>query len=185
VTIRDVSALGIGLVFPTPVEPGTLLEVDLSGATGGGVRGVLARVVHLLAEAPDTWVVGCAFVRELDADALRAFRAGRVRPRGADGRRWVRFPCDVETVCYALETAPGERVPARVLNISAGGVGLLLPCDFARGSLLRLQLPAPAGGEPRGVLLRVLRAVPHTDACWFLGCEFSDHLRPDEVEALL
>jgi hypothetical protein len=182
--VRDVSALGVGLALRQPVQPGSLLEIDLACATHGQMRPVPARVVHLVPDPCGAWMIGCAFVRELDAGTLRDFQARRVQPRESNGRRWVRFPCDVETVCYSSDTAPGERVPARVLNISAGAVGLLLPCDFSPGSLLRLQLPS-AGAAEAGLLLRVVRVLPHTDSCWFLGCEFSERLSDDEVEALL
>ena len=101
----------------------------------------------------------------------------------------MRFPCSVETVCYSQETAPGECVPARVLNISAGGVGLLLPCAFGAGVLLDLDLPAAAGphaaASVRRLSVRVVRALPHTNASWFHGCEFSDRLDETEIEALV
>jgi hypothetical protein len=183
--VRDVSTLGIGLLEPRPREPGTLLEIDLTGASGGAVTIVLARVVHLFAEAPDAWVVGCAFVRDLDEPTLRFCRAQRLRSTGPDPRRWVRFPCSVETVCDSLETTPGERVPARILNISAGGVGLMLPCAFGAGVLLDLELPTTPGQPARRLAVRVVRTVPHTAASWFHGCEFSDHLEEAEVEALV
>jgi hypothetical protein len=89
----------------------------------------------------------------------------------------------VEAVCWSLDTTPGERSPARVLDVSAGGVGLLLPCEFGPGTLLLLSLGGPeeAGGR---VLLRVARSTP-TSAGWLLGCEFADRLSAEELAALV
>src|SRR5262249_17851571 len=96
--------------------------------------------------------------------------------------RWVRFPCNVETVCYACDTAPGERRPARIVNVSAGGVGLLPPCDFSPGPLLHLELPSEAA---RLALIRVVRVMQHDAGHWFLGCEFADQLAAEEVKDLV
>jgi hypothetical protein len=57
------------------------------------------------------------------------------------------------------------------------------------GVLLDLDLPAAAGphgaASVRRLAVRVVRALPHTDASWFHGCEFSDRLAEAEVEALV
>jgi hypothetical protein len=116
---------------------------------------------------------------------LRLFDAQRLPTTGGDDRRWVRFPCNVETACYALDSAPGEQSPARIINISAGGMGLMLPCEFSPGTLLRLEVdgtPAHAAGP---ILLRVVRAIPQRDRDVFHGCEFADPLSPKEFQALL
>jgi hypothetical protein len=90
----------------------------------------------------------------------------------------------VETICYSVDTVPGEQLPARILNISAGGVGLLLPCQFESKTLLHLQLPPRPGEQPRKVLVRVIQARHYAHGDWFLGCEFADHLSEEEIEAL-
>jgi hypothetical protein len=183
--VDDISALGVALTLLHPVVPGTLLEVDLECLTRGVLRTLQARVVHTRAGEDGGWVIGCGFTRELGDAELRRFRAQRLRPRGPDNRRWVRFPCDVETACYTRETAPGERWPARVLNISAGGVGLLLPCQFAEGTLLFFEVP-PVAGLPAGrVLVRIVRTAGQADGNWFLGCEFARRLSAQELGELL
>jgi hypothetical protein len=183
--VRDLSTLGIGLAVVRPLEPGALLEVGLSVPGGEVVKTVLARVVHCEAETGDSWLVGCAFVSELDDEALQLFQAQRVRPTAPDCRRWVRFPCSVETVCYTWETVPGEQRPARILNVSAGGIGLLLPCQFPVGTLLNFEVPVANGRTVRRLLVRVVRALEHTRGDWFLGCEFAHQLSDEELKALL
>lgn len=183
--VQDVSPLGIGLLLPRPLKPSTLLRIELENQARGLVRQVLARVVHIQHTTGCPWLIGCAFAKELDDASLCLLRAERVRPAGGDARRWVRFPCNVETVCYTCEAAPGERRPARIVNISPGGVGLLLPCEFAAGTILSLELPSADGEAPRKVLVRVLRALENSTAGWFLGCEFADRLSEQELQTLV
>jgi hypothetical protein len=130
------------------------------------------------------WIVGCALVSEISDADLATFQAERVRPETPDCRAWVRFPCNVETICYSVDTVPGEQLPARILNISAGGVGLLLPCQFESRTLLNLLLPPKPGQPPRKVLVRVVQAKPYDQGDWFLGCEFADQFTDEELEAL-
>jgi hypothetical protein len=179
--LRDVSTFGVGLLLPDPVTPGALLEIDFAGLEQNPGRALLGRVVHL-APQPGGWLAGCALVKEVGDDALRLFQAAPVRAPAGDSRRWVRFPCAVEAVCSSLDTSPGERSPARVVNASAGGVGLLLTCEFGVGTLLNL---AEVGGRAVApVLLRVVRSVPQGSAGWLLGCEFADWLLDEELTLL-
>jgi PilZ domain len=181
--VQDISTLGVGLVLPYPAAPLTLLQLAFEGKTGGVPRTALARVVHSASEASS--LVGCAFVRELDDAILRCFHAARVGAPAGDGRRWVRFPCNVETACYALDTTPGERSPARIVNISVGGAGLLLPCEFGSGTLLKLDLEGTTAQAAGQVLLRVVRVNPRPDGGWLLGCEFADQVAINELAGRL
>jgi hypothetical protein len=182
--VHDVSALGIGLVLSHPLEPGRLIEVNLERSAGVMIHSLLARVVHVQSVGSD-WLVGSAFTAELDDTDLQLFQAARVPTRAGDCRRWVRFPCNVETVCYTCETAPGERAPARVLDISPGGIGLILPCEFPVGIILHCELPSVGGLETRKLLVRVVRAIEHANGDWFHGCEFAQRLGSEEVKQLL
>jgi hypothetical protein len=179
--IRDVSAFGIGLVLPHDVEPGAVLTVEVDPPDTQAGRPILARVVHTTALNSNEWLVGCAFISELDDVTLNVYQAARVRSTTSDCRTWVRFPCNVETICYSCYSTPGERVPARILNISAGGVGLLTPCEFEKGTLLSLALPGPANRPARKSLVRVLHVRDLHNGDWFLGCEFAEQLNADEI----
>jgi|SRR6516165_5243517 len=183
--VRDLSTLGIGLLLPHEVQLAALLEIELVRAKGTLVRTVLARVIHVEEDGARSWIVGCAFVGELTDAEMSLFHAEAIRPKTKDHRRWVRFPCNVETVCYTCETSPGERRPARVLNISPGGIGLLLPCQFTRGTLLQFELPPDAQNTSRALLVRVVRVMEQTPGMWFLGCEFAHRLEESELQSLL
>lgn len=174
----DVSSLGVGLLLPKPPKPSALLRFHL-GPSG---RDVLARVVHITPEEGG-YLVGCALVRELHGPALGPLQIPGERATAEDRRRWVRYPCDVEAVCWSLDTTPGERSSARILDVSAGGLGLLLPCEFGPGTLLLLKL-GTAMSDTFQLLLRVVRCIPVSRG-FLLGCEFADRLAVEELEPLL
>lgn len=184
-TIRDLSAFGVGLTMPIAPGHGQILAIELKRKNGAFVRTILARVVHEARESSQAFVIGCAFVSELKEENLRAFHAGAVHPAAPDCRRWTRFACNVETVCYTSETAPGERRSGRILNISAGGIGLVLRCQFTEGTLLYFELPAEMNLAQSQILVRVVRVVEQADGNWLLGCEFADQLTDDEVKSVL
>jgi hypothetical protein len=183
--VRDLSNLGIGLVLPEAPGYGTLLEIELKRKNGTIVRNVLARVVHEERESSKSFAVGCAFITELKDKDLCGFQAGAVRPSGPDCRSWTRFPCNVETVCYTCDTAPGECRAARILNISAGGIDLLLRCQFSEGTLLHFELPQEINRADPKILVRVIRVIEHGECNWVLGCEFVKQLRDEDLQALL
>jgi hypothetical protein len=183
--IRDISTLGIGMNLPQSVTIGSLLEMDLRSFTEVPVRRALARVVHICQEERGWWLVGCVFINELTVNELKLTHAEAVRSKANEQRRWVRFPCNVETVCYTCDTTPRERRPARVLNISAGGVGLLVPCLFAQGTLLHFELPAGPNQPARISLVRVVHVLEHWPGMWFHGCEFADQLAEEDLRTLL
>jgi hypothetical protein len=68
--VQNISASGIALLVPAPVETGVLLTVELHAATGTEVRTILACVVHAASEGEGAWALGCNFIRELTEDDL-------------------------------------------------------------------------------------------------------------------
>ena len=79
VTVRDITAAGIGLLCDGPVQPGAVLDLHLSGR---GVRMAVAvrvRVVHA-SEMPDgRWLVGGSFKPPLP-QALASELSALTRP---------------------------------------------------------------------------------------------------------
>jgi hypothetical protein len=183
--VRELSTYGIGLVLPKAPGLAQLLGIELARKNGTFVRSVMARVVHQVRESSRSFIAGCAFIKELEDEHLGFFQAGAIHPAGPDCRRWTRFPCDVETVCYSCDTAPGERRSGRILNISAGGVGLLLRCQFFEGTLLHFELPQEMNLANPKILVRVVRVTKQGEGNWLLGCEFADQLSDYDVRALL
>jgi hypothetical protein len=171
---RDVSAFGAGLVMSSPVPTRGLLLIRFRGAA----RSVLGRVAHNT-PVPGGWLAGCAFVTELDDEGMRPFGVPRVPAPVGDARRWVRFPCDVSARVVPQAAGAGGCVSARVLDASAGGVGMVLPRSFPQGTLLGLALSWDAPPLP----LRVVRSERAKDG-WFFGCEFAGRLAQQELDVL-
>jgi hypothetical protein len=114
-------------------------------------------------------------------DELRAFQAKRVRPTEPDCRAWVRFECNVETQCRAIDPAQPGTWPARVLEISPGGMSLLAPLQFEPGAMLNVKLPGGGAMPPRHALIRVLRVRSFSADNWTLSCEFADQLSDEDL----
>jgi hypothetical protein len=183
--VVNISRSGIGLAVSRRFEPGALLTVELEDPRRTVSRSVLARVVHARPHADYGWLLGCAFSGELDDDELAAFRVERVRPAEGDCRAWVRFSCDVPTVCRDAADPEAAPVYVRVVDVAPGGVGLLGYEPWQQGTLLRLQLPGGPEGVEDSVLIRVVRSEAVEGGRWFVGGELADQLTDRDVDGLV
>jgi hypothetical protein len=68
----DVSFEGLGLVLPQPLEPGTLVEVEMRNAAGNFARIRLLLVVHTRPNPEGGWLLGGTFYTELTSEELHA-----------------------------------------------------------------------------------------------------------------
>src|SRR4051812_13179477 len=102
----------------------------------------------------------------------------RAEPSAAlqpERRAFVRLASDLAATCRTSTRSKEVSWPGRVLNISRGGVGLLMQHRFRPGTRLAVELRGSTG-----VFLRTLAAaVVHARAvlvdgnhCWLLGCAF-------------
>jgi c-di-GMP-binding flagellar brake protein YcgR len=183
--VRNISLGGINLLGGRPFELGELLTVELPGATEQSRCNVLACVVHC-AEGPDgEWSLGCTFSRELTDEDLASFGARRERPDPSDQRQWKRFPSSV-TANYQLVARDDLRqYSARVLDISASGVGLLVERAIENGTLLSVELHNAAGTVERTMLACIVHVTRQAANEWALGCNFIRSLSEEDLEALL
>jgi hypothetical protein len=72
VDVLDLSPSGIGLSVERPIDPGTLLNVDLQDGAGRITTSMLACVVHVTDREDGGRVLGCNFIRELSEQELNA-----------------------------------------------------------------------------------------------------------------
>jgi hypothetical protein len=179
--VLDVSLGGVRLRAARPFEPGALLSIELPAAPCPAR--VLAYVIHSQAEEGGRWALGCSFAAELADDDLRALGAQRQRPQAPDQRQWVRFSCPIKASWAPLRSSPGDSFPARVLDISPSGVGLVVGEEVEVGTVLSLTLHGSAGGLT--ILASVVRAAAQGEAEWALGCSFIRELADAELGALL
>src|SRR5580765_620719 len=126
VRVRNVSLGGVNLLSSRAFQPGDMITVELPGADDHTACQVLACVVHCVEEQPGEWSLGCTFSRELSDDDLSSFGARRERHDSADQRTWKRFPSKITATFQQVATNEQTPSPAKVLNISPTGVGLLV-----------------------------------------------------------
>ena len=105
---------------------------------------------------------------------------------GWDRRAVVRYPSSSRAVCSHPHIPDEERVwPARLRDIAAHGVGLLLDRGFAPGPVLQVTLLDPAKNLSRAVLVMVMHGRRQKEGNWLIGCAFTDELTDKELKALL
>jgi hypothetical protein len=102
-------------------------------------------------------------------------------------RVWERFSCGLETSCQPLATRGDNDIcwSARIKDISAGGMGLVLTRRFERGTGLAIEIPATATRPADTLLAKVMHVTRLPDGQWLLGCAFVSILGDDEVQNLL
>jgi hypothetical protein len=106
-------------------------------------------------------------------------------PSGIERRASTRYPCNLATSCRLVASLPGEPVPARVRNISVGGVSLVLSHPFEADSLVSIELRSMARGLVRGVQVRIIYSIEHPSGDWILGASFVDALGVEELKSFL
>jgi hypothetical protein len=103
-------------------------------------------------------------------------------------RAWVRYGTDLTATCRGPGPAKSVGWPARVKDVSAGGIGLLLRHRFRPGTVLAVEVHAPSGGCVSVLTVRVVHATPRTvdsESCWLMGCLLAEPLSVDQLKALL
>jgi hypothetical protein len=180
-TAMDISTGGMAIVLGRRFEPGAILLATLASADGETTRTLFLRVAHITRQDDGTWRLGCAFAKELSQDELDAFEIEKDRPQALERRAWVRFSCNVPTQCRVVAPAQSEVWPARVLEVSPGGMNLLAPVELERGTILSVKLPDGKALVPRFVLVRVLRIDEFSSDRWFLACEFADQITNEDL----
>ena len=185
VCIRNISLGGVLLVSSHSFTEGELVSIELPGATDQERSDVLACVVHVSGQEDGSWMVGCTFSRELRADDLHGFGVKRLRHAPSDQRIWRRFRCDMTATCQAVATPGSAAFTAKVLNISASGVGLLVEQEVSNGTLLSVELKAGHGDFQRTMLACVVHVTVQADDVWALGCNFIRSLSEADLKALV
>ena len=89
----------------------------------------------------------------------RLLGRGDFLPQGEEEERrlWGRLPCDLETSCRAASGQGGDPLPARVRNISRGGISLRVAGSFEPGGAAQRRVADRQRDRGAG-LRRPLRA---------------------------
>jgi hypothetical protein len=182
--IRTISRGGMQLIAPQRFEPGSILSVESASSEREKDFAVLAFVVRAQPHGDSEWSMGCRFSSELGDEQLQAFGAARARPQTPDPRAWSRFPCDTQAVYQCVNSDDQAHYPARVVNISVGGVALQVDEPIALGELLSTELHDSTGRPVVTILACVVHVHTIPDG-QILGCQFIRELGEDDLRLLL
>lgn len=121
-------------------------------------------------------------------------------PPGTKQRRlWVRYDCALAVRCREVSINRsrsrengfpsnyndlGKRWPAKVLNISRGGLKLEVGNPFRIGAQFFLELDSGPHSRPRTLVARVKHINCKGDNRWAIGCAFTKPLSDQELTAL-
>jgi hypothetical protein len=78
----------------------------------------------------------------------------------------------------------GPRLMSQVIDVSAGGIRMAVPCRLEPGSTIRIDLPGRSLGPVTTVLACVVRTAPLKDGVWSVGCTFCSELNDEELQSL-
>lgn len=184
--VVNISPSGIGLVVSKCFQPGTMLNIALPIPSDQMFRTILACVVHVTPCDEGKWTLGCSFATDLNDEDLQTFGVNRVKSPDEDCRTWVRCPCGMEMAYsprdgHALQSVGLDSSlenegpwPAKVSNISANGIGLVVSRPVEPGALLNVELHR--GDNSHALLACVVYVKELEDGQWLLGCTFASDL---------
>ena len=109
------------------------------------------------------------------------FPPALTRSDGAERRTQVRHAC----ACDASYRSGDHFGTARICDLSAGGVGMLLPRQVTPGGLLTVELRDRVRNSWRLKTLRVVHAAPRSPGMWLVGSAFTKVLTTEELAAIL
>src|SRR5947209_5575524 len=113
-----------------------------------------------------------SFWRRWMGKEQRATETGGGTAVAEDRRLWVRYECAVRATYQRIGDESEQSRDARVLNISATGVGMLLTETVEPGSLLHLTLHGKQGQPVRTILACVVHSTLRAGGELAVGCNF-------------
>lgn len=129
------------------------------------------------------------FIRDLTGDSGapdRGVSSPEKTPKsaGQERRAAERFACCLKSTCRPVGGEKRARWKAKVRDISASGIGLLLTRRFEPGSVLRLELRDAAPEVLSTLLARVVRIQQQAPRRWIAGCQLACRLSLNELRDL-
>lgn len=184
VRVTNVSPGGLCLQSSERFTPGDLLRITIPQGADRGVSEVLACVVRSDQRGDAGHEIGCTFAAPLRDDELCCFHAATSPSPATEQRGWPRHPT-AATACFRLvgEDDGGDH-PATVLNVSGGGVALLVTDLLRVGDLLSIVLRRE-DRPPLTSLASVVRTTVEPCGNRLVGCNFIHELSEATLAALL
>jgi hypothetical protein len=107
---------------------------------------------------------------------------GNVPPTPAERRAFVRYRCERPAVGRAFISNTFHSLNALIVDLSVGGIGLIMDQPLEAGTRLNVELDATM---PFEIVAEVKNAVLQADGKWRCGCELVWKLSDDELQYLL
>ena len=98
-------------------------------------------------------------------------------------RAFNRAPCALEATCKPLAGGRTKAWSATAVDISTGGIAIVLGRRFEPGATLLATLASADGEFARTLLLRVAHVARQDNGNWKLGCAFATELSQEELQA--
>lgn len=118
--------------------------------------------------------------------AVAALSSPFVDDEPANRRAWDRYPCEQQGVCRALANShSGGLWPAKVRDISSGGLSLFMSRRFEVGTMLVVEVGNTSGDESVLLLARVIRISERMRGEWVMGCVLSKQLGMNDLIGLV
>jgi hypothetical protein len=183
--VRDISVGGANLLVDRRFDPGEMVSVELPRGADREAATVLACVVRAEPEGDGEWTLGCVFARELSAEDFKGFGAEPDRGASTDQRAWTRYAANLRAKFQKTGDPDNRTYVARVLNLSASGVGLEVTTRTDAGELLSVDLIGADGSVARTILSCVVHVTCQSTGVWHLGCNFIRELGDEDLELLV
>ena len=107
------------------------------------------------------------------------------RPRVGNSRVTVRYRCPPATLGRLFLGEDHEFQRAWVVNMSQGGVGVLVSRPVPVGISVVLRVRAADCVDDRSFSAQVIHCTLHPSGEWLVGCEFGQPLTPEGLESML
>ena len=104
------------------------------------------------------------------------------QPLPTSRRAWARYRCDQTAQLHLPDAYRCQ--PVTVLDLSRGGVGILVKVPVERGTLIHLEL-RDRDDTSYELTAEVKHVVQQNDGTWRCGCEFAWALSEAELQVLL
>lgn len=98
----------------------------------------------------------------------------------SERRAHPRHATDLRTVCRPV--SEDVAIPARILDVSVGGIKMRIERPLRVGTMVRIDLPR-LGGPGTTLLACVMHAAEVSVGVWEVGCNFSLELSDEELAA--
>jgi len=92
-------------------------------------------------------------------------------------RAFARHFCEIGAVV--------DSWPARIENISRGGLKVVIGRRFEVGTILKVEIALQGEEIPSMLLVRVVRITQEPDGSWGLGCAFNQEISEEQLQELL